>query len=158
MQSPHSQDIPNLLREVLGNHSNGKIIWQPRIACYFDDRKYRGEDWPEPYSGLSQFDVFRAMRTSNRLYEFNECITYGYNHPSVHDYWHELNELELEHVIETPKGTLRQLFRRNTSNYGSYSTKWLVQTEEEMKILIWLEEQSGYDTLPLKRNYLIIFS
>ena len=137
-------DFPTLLREILQGRSNGKIVWQPRVCCYLSDRQFRGEPYPAPYAGMSEMEIFRAMRMSNRLYDFNACVNYEYHHSGVHVHWRDLDDLHLEYRIETPKGTLTQLYRRNTANYGSYTVKWLVETEEEMKLLIWLEEQSSF--------------
>ena len=133
-----------MLRSILRGQSGGRTIWQPRVGCYLGDRQYRGEPLQAPYTGMAEIELFRAMRTSNRLYDFNACVEYSYDHPGVRAYWTELDALNLEYRIETPKGTLKQLYARNTSNYGSYSMKWLVETEEEMKLLIWLEEQSKF--------------
>ena len=137
-------DFPNLLRSILRGQSGGKTIWQPRVACYLTDRQFRGEPLQPPYTGMTEIEIFRAMRTSNRLYDFNACVQYSYDHPGVHTYWKDLDELHLEYRIETPKGELKQIYMRNSSNYGSYSMKWLVETEEDMKLLIWLEEQSRF--------------
>lgn len=132
-----------LNRKVIKGASEGKIIWQPRIGAYFDDREFRGEPYDEPYSGLDRADVYRKIGCSDRLYYFNECVrpVYG-NNISIRS--EEIDERHFCHIFETPKGNIKSVYRRNSSNPGYYPEKWFVTSEEELRVLIYIEESTEY--------------
>lgn len=45
-----SSDFADLNRKVLFGKSNGKIIWQPLIGCWFGDKQFAGEPLPAPFN------------------------------------------------------------------------------------------------------------
>jgi len=63
-----SRDFSELHRQVVFGESGGKIIWQPRIGCWYKDKDFAGERLPEPYAGMSLPEIFRALDCSDRLY------------------------------------------------------------------------------------------
>ncbi len=133
----------DLHRNLIKGKAGGRILWQPRIAAYFDDREYRGIPFDEPYAGMSRYDVYRAIGCSDRSYQFNACMKPVYRNgvtASVRD----IDALHVEFTIDTPVGTLNSIYRRNTSNPGSYPEKWYVTSEEDLKVLIYIEESTDY--------------
>lgn len=133
-------NLTNLHRDVIRGKSGGKIIWQPRIGCWFDDRKFRGEEFPQPFTGMELPAIYRELGCSNRNYSFNDCFV-KVNDPRVEESSHKINELETEHIIETPVGKLNKIVTANTSNYGEFPKKWLVTCEEDLKVTSWIEER-----------------
>lgn len=71
MKSPLAQ----LNEDVVFGRSNGKIIWQPRIGCWYTDKKFAGELLPPPYTEMELPDIFRSLECSDRLYGwYNRCF------------------------------------------------------------------------------------
>jgi hypothetical protein len=55
-----------------------------------------------------------------------------------------LSKQEVQTVIETPVGTVTCIHKSNTSNGGVYPSKWLAETEEDVRVLIWLENNTRW--------------
>ena len=92
-------DFAILNRQVVFGESGGRIIWQPRIDCWYKDKVFAGEPLPAPYTGMTLPEIYRALGCSARLYEFNECFR-RIDHPSLKISRRELNETDIETVIE----------------------------------------------------------
>ena len=67
-------DFAQLHKDVVFGKSGGKIIWQPRILCWYSDKKFAKEPLPAPYEGMELFDIHRELDVSARLYTFNSCF------------------------------------------------------------------------------------
>lgn len=130
-------------RKVINRNANGKILWQPRIAAYFDDRDFNKIPYDEPYSKFNRYDVYRAIGCSDRSYQFNACMKPVYRN-GIESGVREIDNTRVEFYINTPLGNLNAIYRRNSSNPGSYPEKWYVTTEEELKLLIYIEESTDY--------------
>jgi hypothetical protein len=134
-------DLAKLHRDVIRGTSNGMVIWQPRIDCWYWDRLYRKEPFPAPYTGLDINGIYRELGCSNRLYnQFNDCFTKVHD-PRVRRSSIKLSELETEYTMETPAGKVSQIIRSNDSNGGSFPQKWWVTSEEDLKVMMWIEER-----------------
>ena len=46
-----SVDLAELHTQVVFGRSGGRIIWQPRIGCWYTDKQFTGEPFPPPYTG-----------------------------------------------------------------------------------------------------------
>lgn len=136
-------DLLELNRQVIKGTSNGKIIWQPRIICYFDDREFRKEPFDKPYTGMNRYDIYREIGCSDRTYQFGASIQPVYDE-SIKMYYKEIDNMSYELKIETPIGILISIQKKNTSNPGIYPQKWYVTTEEDLKTLIYLEDATTY--------------
>lgn len=134
---------PELHRQVVFGESGGRIIWQPRIGCWYTDKKFAGEAFPPPFTGLDYFDLFRELDCSARLYEYNACFK-RVEHPAVYRTERELNATDTEITIHTPVGKQVAVHRRTTSNWHIITVKWEVSTEEELKIATWREENMAW--------------
>lgn len=136
-------NFPELHRQVVFGQSNGKIIWQPRIGCWYHDKMFSGEGLPAPYTGMNPYEVYRSLGCSARLYEFNACFR-RIEHPSVTVNEHQINETDFEKVIKTPVGTQTLVTRRTTSSPQQIKLKREVVTREDLKVATWREENTDW--------------
>lgn len=71
----HSQLIlARFQEEILFGKEFGKIIWQPRIGCWYNDKVFAGEEVPEEFKGMTLPEVYRKLKCSPRVYEYNGCF------------------------------------------------------------------------------------
>lgn len=139
-----NMNLKQLHMEVIRGNSNGMIIWQPRISCWYYDRKFRNEELPEPYTGMDLPDIYRELGCSDRLYNaFNDCFVKTHD-PRVKEYSRRISDLETEYILETPVGKVNTIISSNTSNDGKFPKKWWVTCEEDLKVFSWLEERSAW--------------
>jgi hypothetical protein len=129
--------------DVVKGKSNGKIIWQPRIGCWYDDRIFRDEPFPKPYTGKSLPDIYRELGCSNRNYNFNSCFE------RVHDQRVKfkiemVSATDMKRTMETPVGSVFTIEASNNSNPGRYPKKWWISSEEDMKVMTWIEEHMSW--------------
>lgn len=122
--------------DVLRGKAGGKIIWQPRIGCWLNDKKFAGEPLPEPYAGLTLPEIYRELGCSNRIYEFKTCFRSS-EHERVRISKVELSDGTQEVVIETPVGSQRVIYRRSLNSPDHIMVKWPVESETEMKVAAW---------------------
>ncbi len=132
-------DLTKLNIDVVTGKSGGKIIWQPRIGCWYDDRIFRNEALPAPYTGKDLPGIYRELGCSNRCYDFNSCFERVYD-PRIKFYERKLSETETEYIRETPVGKISQIEVTNKSNPGRYPKKWWISDEDDMKVMTWIEE------------------
>lgn len=142
-----------LHKDVVFGKSEGKIIWQPRIGCWYDDKIFSGEGLPAPYSGMDIWQVYESLNCSARLYEFNSCFQRVEN-PSVRFVSKRLNETDTKTTIHTNVGSQTVVTRRTPNSLHPITLKWEVETEEELRVAAWREEnatwhweQECYDSL-----------
>ena len=122
--------------DVLRGKAGGKIIWQPRIGCWFDDKRFSGEPLPEPYCGLTLPEIYRKLGCSNRSYGFNSCFK-PTEHEQVRINTRKLTDGKHEIVIETPVGSGRSIYRRSLNSPNNITVKWPIESETEMKVAAW---------------------
>jgi len=137
-------NLAELHRDVIRGVSGGRIIWQPRILCWYADKKFSGERLPDPLEGMTLPEIYRELGCSNRIYDYNGCFK-RVDDPRVRRYSRKISELETEYVVETPVGKLTQISLSNTSNYGVFPKKWPITCEEDMKAAIWIEERCSWE-------------
>jgi len=146
-------EFARLHRRVVFGESNGRIIWQPRIGCWYTDKTFAGEPLPAPYTGMSLWEVYRALGCSARLYEYNQCYR-RVEHPAVHATTRQLNETDVETTIHTPVGKQVRIDRRTPNSPHAIQVKREVESEDELRVATWREEnttwawdQEQYDVL-----------
>jgi hypothetical protein len=142
--SDSSLSHPELHRQVVFGESGGRIIWQPRIGCWFEDKMFSGEGLPAPYTGMSAYEVFRSLGCSARLYEFNSCFR-RVEHPAVRVTHRERNETDTETLVETPVGRQLAVHRRSRNSPHAITLKWEVESPEELKVATWREENATWE-------------
>jgi hypothetical protein len=134
-----------LHRAVCFGEAGGRVLWQPRIGCWYGDKNFAGERLPEPYEGLSREDIFRELDCSMRLYHHcNPCFR-RVEHSSVRIESEWLNELDERIDITTPAGSQTAVHRHSPNNAGIIHLKWEVATEAELKVATWREENATWE-------------
>jgi len=135
---------PQLHSDVAFGRSKGRIIWQPRIGCWLTDKQFAGEPFPAPFTDMDLYEIYRELDCSARLYEYNSCFR-RVEHPGVTWTDESLNETDTKTVIHTPVGDQVRVLRTTTSNWHTITVKWEVETEEELKVAAWREENATWE-------------
>lgn len=137
--------LAQLHEDVVFGRSGGRIIWQPRIGCWYTDKQFAGEPLPAPYTGLALPEIFRKLGCSDRLYaQYNACFR-RVEHPAVRVETEALNEWDTRHTIYTPAGKQVAVHRRSPNNPGAIHLKREVTTEEELAVAAWREENATWE-------------
>jgi hypothetical protein len=136
--------LSQLHHDVCFGKSQGKIIWQPRIGCWYTDKMFDHGQLPKPYTGIDFHDLYRLLGVSARLYEFNECFR-RIEHPKVKISSEPLNETATQTTIETPVGKQMAIHRISKNNWHPITVKWEVESLEELKVATWREENVTWE-------------
>ncbi|MBN1248735.1 MAG: hypothetical protein JXC32_13835 [Anaerolineae bacterium] len=137
------RDFPKLHTDVVFGRAGGRIIWQPRIGAWVTDKVFAGEPFPPPFTGMSLYEIYRELDCSARLYEYNACFR-RIEHPAVTFEDKELNETDTQTTIHTSVGDQVRVLRRTTSSWHPITVKWEVETEAELKVAAWREENATW--------------
>ena len=141
---PEMTGFAELHRQVAFGESQGKIIWQPRIGCWYDDKIFAGDELPAPYTGMTPVEVYRALGVSARLYNYNRSFR-RVEHPSLRRTEKKLSETDAVVTIETPAGKQVEVRRTSPNNPHIIHVKWPVETEEELKVAAWRAENETWE-------------
>ncbi len=134
-----------LHHDVVFGRSAGKIIWQPRIQCWYTDKLVAGQDLPPPYTGMSIVEVYRALGCSNRLYPwFNPCFR-RVEPASVRRVEERLDQTDTRTTTETPVGKHVRVDRTSRSTAMTMPLRWPVETEEELRVETWIAEHTSWE-------------
>ncbi len=143
--------LRELNRDILRGKSGGRVLWQPRILCWYDDRMFSGVGLPAPYTGMKPRELYQALGCSNRIYDYNAAVR-RVEDATIRRRTEVLDPLRKKNIIETPVGTVYEIMRSNSSNYGVYNEKWYVEDEDDLRVMIYVEahsrwewNQQGYD-------------
>lgn len=136
-------NLEKLHLDVVRGKSEGKIIWQPRIGCWYNDKIFAGEKLPEPYEGMDVPNIFRELGCSARLYEFNQCFR-RVDDPKVKRYSQQVSETQTEHVMETPVGKISTIIEVTPTSPATLTKKWWITSEEDIKVAMWAEERCSW--------------
>ncbi len=136
-------DLAQLHRQVCFGQSEGRIIWQPRIGCWYTDKHFAGEPFPAPFTGMNLYEIYRELGCSARLYEFNSCFK-RIEDPAPKVEHLQLNETDTQITIATPVGKQTIVVRKTSSSPHPITLKREVATEDELKVATWREEHSTW--------------
>ncbi len=136
-------DFARLHHDVAFGKAGGKIIWQPRIGCWYEDKVFAGEDLPAPFTGMTLVEVYRELAVSARIYQYNDAFR-RVEHPSVRRIERRLNDTDTEVRIETPAGSQLEVLRRSPNNPHLIHLKWPVETIDELKVAAWRVENETW--------------
>ncbi len=139
-----SSNFATFHEDVVFGRSNRKIIWQPRILCWYDDKKFFGEGLPERYKDMDIYQIFRDLNCSARLYEYNDCFR-RIEPPGVSVTMRELNETDTETTVHTPVGKQTAIHRKSYNSGHPITLKWEVESLEELKVATWREENATWE-------------
>jgi len=137
-------DLATLHRQVVFGESGGRIIWQPRIGCWYSDKQFAGEELPAPFTGMTVPEIYRELGCSARLYQFNSCFR-RIEHPAVEVTERALNETHTEIITRTPAGRQVEVVRRTDSSARQIQVKRLVESAAELEVAIWREENTAWE-------------
>lgn len=138
-------DLSKRHRDVTLGRAGGKIIWQPRIGCWYADKMFSGEGLPAPYTGMSVEDVYRALGCSQRLYSwYNRCFR-PVEPPALRRVQEQLNETDTKTITETPVGKQVRIDRKTANSPRTIHVKWPVENEEELKVATWIAENTIWE-------------
>jgi len=137
-------NFAELHRQVVFGQSGGRIIWQPRIGCWVNDKRFAGEKLPEPFDGMTMPEIFRELKCSARIYPYNTCFK-RIEPPEVRHAQRALNDTDTEITINTPVGRQVAVHRKSASNPHIIHVKWEIATEEEMKVATWRTENTTWE-------------
>lgn len=145
MQTDHCKlDLYQYQLDVIHNQTNGRILWQPRIGCWYDDKMFAKEELPGRFQGASLPDIYRELGCSNRIYEYNDCFKIKED-SSIVRRENKISEMEVEQIMETPAGVLNCIMVSNTSNSGSFPKKWWVETEEDLETMTYVVDHQEWE-------------
>ena len=138
-------DLEQLNLDVVKGMSNGMIIWQPRIGCWLKDKEFAGQKLPMPYEGMSKPEIYRELGCSARAYEGYEKCFRRIEDPRVQSYKNKISDVETEYIIETPVGRISSIGMKTASSPREIKKKWLIASEEDMKVAGWIEERCSWE-------------
>lgn len=136
-------DLLALNRDIIRGRAGRRVLWQPRILCWHDDRVFSGAGLPAPYTGMEPPGLYRALGCSNRVYDYNGCMR-RIDDPRIRHLERRLSPREIERIIETPVGRVTMIEAANSSNYGTFPRKWWITTEEDLRVFLWMEERVSW--------------
>ena len=137
-------NFAKLHEDVVFGRTNGQIIWQPRILCWYTDKEFAGEPLPAPYTDMTPPELYRALGCSDRLYNwYNPCFR-RVEHPAVKTIEKKLNEIDTQITLETPVGKQVLVNRYSPNSPREYHLKWEVEVEGELKVAAWREENTTW--------------
>lgn len=136
-------DLAKLNTDVAFGRSNGMIIWQPRISCWWEDRKWDGRGVGR-YEGGSMADMYRSLGCSDRLYQYNSCFK-RVESPQIVRRTEKLDDYRDAHIAETPVGSISHITRRTDNSWATVVDKEWIETPEDMKVMAWITERSGWE-------------
>lgn len=135
-------DLAKLHADVCFGQSNGMIIWQPRIGCWWQDRKWDGRGVGR-YEGGSLADMYRSLGCSNRIYDYNSCFIHKES-PRIIRHDEKLDEYRTVQVAETPVGTITRIMRRTDNSWAEIVDKEWIETREDMSVMTWILDNSEW--------------
>ena len=138
-------DLWQLELDIIHGKANNKVLWQPRILCWVADKEFLKEPLPFEggFEGYDEAEMYNRLGCSNRVYDYNGCFQ-SKGDPRVTSERIQHSPMEVEYITHTPVGDVNTIYQRNTSNPGSYTVKWPVVTEEDMKVYMWMAERTTW--------------
>ncbi|WP_373212719.1 uroporphyrinogen decarboxylase family protein [Ruminococcus sp. 5_1_39BFAA] len=130
-------DLYDFQLDVINKRAQGRILWQPRIGCWFEDKEFAKEELPGVFKGMSLVEVYKELGCSNRIYEYNDCFQ-AVDDSSIVRKEIKHSELETEYIIETPVGAINCIIMGNTSNSGTFPKKWWVEDEDDLSVMSYV--------------------
>lgn len=136
-------NFAELHERVCFHQAGGKVIWQPRIDCWIQDRLFAAGELPGIYKGMSKSQIYRELGCSARVYEYNDCFRPVYDETirvsSVKEGERQIN------TMETPVGTVTQVLKSTPSSWAQLVEKQWVCTEEDLKVFTYIEQHTNWE-------------
>ncbi|MFA5292348.1 MAG: uroporphyrinogen decarboxylase family protein [Phycisphaerae bacterium] len=138
-----SIDFAKLHNDVVFGKAGGKIIWQPRIGAWFNDRKFFHIPFPHPYADMDLPDIYRSLGCSARIYDYRFSFK-RIEHPEVKESIRQLSDTDFEKTITTPAGKQTVVLRNTPNSDVPIHLKREVATEDELKVSAWRELNTNW--------------
>ncbi|MGN1098704.1 MAG: uroporphyrinogen decarboxylase family protein [Christensenellales bacterium] len=129
--------------DIFEGKAGKKVLFQPRINCWYDDKVFLGQDLPGELKGCSAVEMYKKLNVSNRIYDYYGCFEKQHD-KNVKFTCKELGKREMMFIYDTPVGSVNMILRGNDSNPGMYYKKWLLETPEDIRVQTYIEEGTTY--------------
>lgn len=136
-------DLWQLHLDVCFGRAGGKVIWQPRILCWWSDKEFLGQPRPAPFDKMTYVEMYRHLGCSNRIYEYGACFE-CVEDPKVKVTERRLNPTDREVTWETPVGTQRAIYHRSPHHRSVHTAKWPIGDEQDMRVATWRAERAAW--------------
>lgn len=140
-------DWEKVTYDVIDGRAGGRILFQPRILCWYSDKVFAGESLGE-FDGLRLSDIYRRLNLCNRIYEYNACIQRVVEDKRIVHDMRQISPREREFLIRTPIGEITMRLYKNASNGGEFFSKWWVENEQDLRVYTYYEEASDWKYYP----------
>lgn len=139
-----AQGLSQLHHDVVFGRSQGRIVWQPRIGCWYSDKRFAGDPLPARYEGLSLPEIYRSLGCSHRLYSwYNRCF-HRVEPPTARRAVEKINATDTQTTVKTPVGMQVRIDRATATSSRQIHVKWPVTTEQELQVATWIEEHTEW--------------
>lgn len=136
-------DYKKLHEDICFKRAEGKVIWQPRIDCWINDKIFDTGELPGIYKGMSKCEIYKELGCSARIYEYNDCFREVWDDTVVRK--SSTQGRETTYSIETPVGTVTRVVKSTPSSWASLVTKEWVETEEDLAVYSYIEAHSSWE-------------
>lgn len=136
-------DLEQFHLDVLRDRASGRVLWQPRIGCWYHDKQFAGVPLPDEFQGLDLPGIYRRLGCSARVYAYNRCFV-AHEDPAVRIVETPLSGTDTETVVETPVGAQRSIERRSPNAAYAGHVKWPITCEQEMRVALWRAERRSW--------------
>ncbi len=135
----------SILHDAVCKRKAGKqVIWQPRIRCWHRDRILREEAFPADCEGKSVIELHHMFNASARPYDVFAPAYKLVDDPRVKRYKKALSDIETMHIVETPVGTITEIYSKVERSDREHRRKWRIENLEDLAVAKWLEESSTW--------------
>ncbi len=114
-------DFSKLHEDICFGRAGGKVIWQPRIDCWIEDRKFQYGELPGRYKGMNKVDIYKDLGCSARIYEYNGCFYPIYD--DCIQMKHKDDGKQIWDIIITPVGTVTHMSEHTDSSWATLVKK-----------------------------------
>ncbi len=135
-------DFAKFNEDVCFRRANGKILWQPRIGCWFTDKMFEDGDLPGRYKGMTPAEVYRDLGVSARVYDYNDCF-YPIYSGGVKVTFREEGNLSIT-TTDTPVGSVNFIAQSSPNSWAKLTKKYWVCNEDDLKVFTYIEKHTDW--------------
>lgn len=136
------RNYAKLHEDICFGRAGGKVIWQPRINCWIDDKMFEFGELPGKYKGMSKLEIYKDLGCSARVYEYNDCFVPVYDESIKRCSTTEGNITT--NYIETPLGTVYEQWQTTPNSWARLQKKFYICNEEDMKVYTYIEQHTNW--------------
>lgn len=140
-------DFIQLNYDIFSGKAGKKVLFQPRIGCWLDDKMFCHEELPGIYKGCDDVGLYRKLNVSNRIYEYCAAFDRIYD-SSIRIREEQISPLDKKRTITTPVGEIYSITTASQGSPGTYYSKRLAETEEDIRVAKYVEEGSDWKYNP----------